>query len=79
MSTTEHIFHISNLRSIPVFNGLIEDWDVSKVTNMTSMFCFAKSFNQDIREWNTNNVTKMDCMFKSAESFNLENAPWFHE
>ena len=31
-----------------IFNSDISDWDVSKVTNMRSMFHGAKTFNKDI-------------------------------
>ncbi len=66
------------------FNQPIGEWDVSSVTNMGLMFCYANSFNQPIGEWDTSNVTHMDYIFKDAESFdaesfNPENAPWYHE
>ena len=45
-------------------------WDVSGVTNMTSMFAGAINFNQNIGEWDTTNVTNMSSMFQSSTAFN---------
>ena len=35
---------------------LIENWDVSNVTNMKQMFIYATSFNQDIGNWDVSNL-----------------------
>merc|ERR1712178_469621 len=51
------------------FNGDISKWDVSKVTDMTSMFDSARSFNGDISKWDVSSVTIMDKMFYNALSF----------
>ena len=48
------------------FDG-IETWDVSNVTDMSYMFCFAKNFNQDISNWNVSKVIK-DLEFKKISS-----------
>src|SRR5690606_10196065 len=46
------------------------NWDVSNITNMTSMFHNASSFNQSINDWDVSNVTNMSNMFKYAFNFN---------
>ena len=46
-----------------LFNGDISEWDVSKVTNMKSMFQNASAFNGDISKWDVSKVTNMDNMF----------------
>ena len=56
--------------------GEISHWDVSKVTNMDSMFAGATSFNQPLNKWNVSNVTSMRWMFLSAESFNQPLNKW---
>ena len=38
------------------FNQPLNNWNVSKVTNMREMFYEAKAFNQNISNWNTKNV-----------------------
>ena len=38
------------------FNEDISNWDVSKVTNMSCMFCKAKLFNGDLSSWNVSNA-----------------------
>ena len=58
--------------------GKIENWDVSNVTNMSSLFANAPSFNQPLNKWNVSNVTDMSWMFEDARSFNQPlHAPWY--
>ena len=58
------------------FNQNINNWDTSKVINMSSMFYNAASFNQDISGWNTSRVTNMSSMFCNATSFNQNIGNW---
>ena len=48
------------------FNGDISKWDVSRVTNICTMFSYTKSFNGDISKWDVSRVTNMAFMFNSA-------------
>lgn len=57
------------------FSG-IESWDVSHVTNMSSMFNGAENFNADISGWDVSNVTNMESMFEKAGSFNQSLENW---
>ncbi len=50
--------------------------DLSKVTNLSSMFKFAHAFNQDIGGWNTANITDMSEMFRYASTFNQDIGGW---
>ena len=43
--------------------GKIENWDVSNVTNMSSLFYGARSFNQPLNNWNVSKVEDMAWMF----------------
>lgn len=52
------------------------NWDVSRVTNMGSMFEDCEQFNQDISNWNTVNVTDMSYMFEYCEQFNQDISGW---
>ena len=56
--------------------GEINNWDVSKVTDMEGMFDGARSFNQPLNDWNVSNVTNMGGMFKDATSFNQSLNKW---
>ncbi len=54
----------------------VTGWDMSNVTNMSSMFEFASGFNQDISTWDTSNVTDMSYMFSYASSFSQPIGSW---
>ena len=56
--------------------GEINNWDVSKVTNMEGMFDGASSFNQPLNNWDVSNVRYMNRMFYRAESFNQPLNNW---
>ena len=55
-----------SLKSLPD----ISDWDMTKVTNMSCMFCGCGSLEllSDISEWNTSEVTDMNYMFCNCSS-----------
>ena len=46
------------------------------VTNMSSMFRSADSFNQPLEAWNVSNVTDMSWLFNFAESLNQPLEKW---
>ena len=50
--------------------------DLTAVTNMSNMFCYASSFNGDLSAWNTSACTDMNGMFPSASSFNGDLSGW---
>tara|TARA_Y100000389_G_scaffold205108_1_gene263299 strand:+ start:23660 stop:23968 length:309 start_codon:yes stop_codon:yes gene_type:complete len=58
------------------FNGVIANWDTSKVTNFSNMFILAGTFNQDIGNWNIANVTDYRDMFNGATAFNQKLIKW---
>jgi surface protein len=63
------------------FNCNISKWDVSNITNMSSMFhsrMFADNqiFNCDISKWDVSNVTNMSFMFHGCTVFNQPIGNW---
>ncbi len=63
------------------FNQPLNNWNVSKVWDMTHrymllMFEDASSFNQPLNNWNVSNVTGMGGMFAAATSFNQPLNNW---
>lgn len=59
-----------------VYNNSINNWDVSRVTNMLGMFRDAVIFNQPLGSWVVSNVTTMSVMFQRAEKFNHNINNW---
>ena len=57
----------------------MEDWDVSKVTNMRRLFSNRYTFDKDLN-WDVSNVTDMSGMFSKCENFNgklmYNGRPW---
>ncbi len=60
-----------------LFNGNINHWDVSKVTNFQSMFLGAKSYNQPMDQWDLSSATNMVAMFfTSTRTFDQNMSTW---
>ncbi|MHA1673909.1 MAG: BspA family leucine-rich repeat surface protein [Promethearchaeota archaeon] len=57
-------------------SGDMNNWDVSRVTDMTEMFYSADNFDQNIEKWDVSSVTDMAAMFKGSRSFNQEIGGW---
>ena len=58
------------------FTGDISKWNVSNVTNMTSMFEGCKNFNCNLSKWDVHNVTNMERMFYNCKTFNSDLSKW---
>ena len=56
--------------------GHISDWDVSRVTDMSQLFCDDDDFDEDLSRWQTGNVTNMHAMFYGASSFTSDLSKW---
>lgn len=58
------------------YYGPISKWDVSEVTNMSGLFKFKNTFNDDISLWDVSSVTDMSSMFCNAHQFNQPLNNW---
>lgn len=56
--------------------GPIEEWNTSKVTDMSKLFLRNRTFNRDISGWDVSNVSDMSLMFSGASSFNQPIGRW---
>ena len=56
--------------------GVIGEWDVSQITDMSKLFLKNNIFNEDISNWNVSNVTNMNGMFYGATNFNQPIGSW---
>ena len=56
--------------------GHIKDWNVTHVTDMSTLFERTRDFNEDISNWDVSHVTTMNGMFKNANSFNQPLNAW---
>jgi surface protein len=56
--------------------GVMNCWDVSKVTDMSGLFSNIISFDEDISCWDTSKVRNMSKMFANATSFNRDLGRW---
>ena len=54
----------------------LNNWDVSNVTEMVSLFNGAQAFNQNIGDWDTSNVRLMGSIFRDATVFNQNISGW---
>ena len=60
----------SNETVAQITYGPINDWDTSKITDMSSLFSGKNLFNGNISTWNVGQVINMGWMFEHASSFN---------
>ena len=67
---------ISNSATATTTYGEINTWDVSGVTDMTSVFSSKTTFNDDIGCWDVSDVTTMADMFNDATNFNQDIGSW---
>ena len=85
--TLDSVSDILNLQGVTTLGAMflnssissvnrINEWDVSNVNNLGSMFGNATSFNQPLTGWNVSNVTTMGNMFQGATSFNGDISNW---
>jgi surface protein len=58
------------------FNGNLNNWDVSSVTNFGGCFFRAREFNGDITNWDVSSATSFRDMFDDAERFNQDISNW---
>ncbi|MEO9871960.1 BspA family leucine-rich repeat surface protein [Ekhidna sp.] len=69
------------------FEGSFSEWpgemfsatdapDLTQVTDMSSMFANATSFNSDLSDWDVKNVADMNSMFRKASKFNQNISSW---
>ena len=59
------------------FYGLIQDWNLSQITDMSNLFKDKTTFNDSsILSWDTSTVTNMTSMFEGATSFNRSLNTW---
>jgi surface protein len=56
--------------------GHISKWNVSQVTDMSSLFLDQRTFNDDISNWDVHNVTDMRAMFRGCYNFNQNISHW---
>ena len=63
-------------RMLLFFNHPLDSWDVSSVTDMSSMFSEAPLFNQSLNSWDVSSVTDMSSMFRVAEAFDGDISAW---
>lgn len=72
VTSMKGIFFNSWVGSIPNLNN----WDVSKVTDMSEMFFFNIFFNEYINDWDVSTVEDMSNMFTGAYTFNQPIGNW---
>lgn len=59
-----------------LFNGQINNWNVSMVTSFRRCFQGAQVFNQALNNWNTGSAIDMSLIFNEASAFNQNINSW---
>lgn len=77
--STWKVGKVTNFKSLFSLDSDVPDitpWDMSNAVDLSDMFYFSRSFNQNISAWNVSKVTNMDSMFEIASSFNQDLSAW---
>ena len=74
--TTSTCIDMEGMFNVTPFNQPIGSWDVSNVTNMSTMLAANTSFNQDLSNWDVSSVVTMSNMFNGSTSFNQDIGSW---
>lgn len=56
--------------------GIMPDWDVSRVTDMSKAFYDMWDFNGDLSKWDVKNLKNAQEMFYGADTFNADISEW---
>jgi surface protein len=75
-STMGNVTDMNLMFASSSFNQPIDNWNVSQVRSMNSMFNNATAFNQPLVSWNVGNVTNTAYMFFQAYAFNQPIGSW---
>lgn len=75
LQTAVDLYIADNNNAINTY-GDINTWDVSNITDMSSLFSGKITFNENISNWDTSNVLDMQYMFYNAEVFNQDISNW---
>jgi surface protein len=68
---------LANATAAAIFyDGPINSWDTSSITDMSEIFDGASYFDDDISNWNVKAVESMNQMFRGANSFNQDLSDW---
>jgi len=71
-AVTEMFFLCSSM----VGNPSIDDWDMSSIGTLNSMFRICSLFNQPIGSWNVSNVSQMNTFMQACSVFNQSLNTW---
>jgi len=79
-SAPVNMANMFNCGNFGKFNQDLNSWNVSRVTNMGSMFrrqiLFNNGSSNSIESWNVSNVTNMQSMFQETDAFNYNLGSW---
>ena len=77
---SSHLFFLINndiYNRLLIVNGDLSSWNVSQVTDMSSMFYGANSFNSDLSSWNVSQVSFSSDYDTGANNWQSVNKPQF--
>ena len=67
---------VSDQSAATTAHGDINTWNVSAITDMSSLFNQEWTFNSDISNWDVGSVTNMSYMFANADAFTQDISGW---
>ena len=64
-------FNIKSYENLSVANDceVVENWDISEMTDFSNLFADTVNFNCDLTGWDVSGVTNMDSIFYGSENF----------